>query len=99
MPGLRLAEGASDRLSKKHGHRKKKRKRHPALPEGWAKPRPALMALLADQGVTEADWRRIQKARVIVHSVNDALSARGSGVMYAVMQVVGRSCPGEGDDE
>ena len=57
------------------------------------------MALLAEQGVTEADWRRIQKARAIVYSVNDTLAARGSGVMYVVMQAVARGCPGEGDDE
>lgn len=86
-------------MSKKHGARKKRRGRHPALPDGWAKPRKALMALLAEQGVTEADWRRIQKARVIVHSVNDALAARGSGVMYVVMQAVARECPAAGDRE
>lgn len=55
------------------------------------------MALLAEQGVTEADWKRIQKARVLVNSVNDTLAARGSPVMYVVMQAVPRPCDGEED--
>lgn len=75
-------------MSRKKGQRKKRRAKHPALPAGWAKPRKALMALLADQGVTEADWKRIQKARVIVNDVNDLLATRGSRVMYVVMQAV-----------
>jgi hypothetical protein len=75
-------------VSKKHGHGKKRRKKHPALPPGWPKPRPALMAILAEQGVTEADWKRIQKARVIVNEVSDGIAARGGNVAYVVMQVV-----------
>lgn len=86
-------------MSRKKGQRRQRRRKHPPLPPGWAKPRKALMALLAEQGVTEADWRRIQKARVIVNDVNDRLAARGSAVMYVVMQAVTRGCPGEGEDD
>lgn len=82
-------------MSRKHGHRKKRRSKHPGLPPGWGKPRKALMALLEAQGVTEADWRRIQKARVLVNRVNDELAARGCGVMYVVMQAVPGGHPGE----
>lgn len=84
-------------MSRKHGRGKKRRKANPPLPPGWAKPRPALMALLAEQGVTVPDWKRIQKARVIVNNVNDALAARGSRVMYVVMQAVPRVCDDEED--
>jgi len=74
-------------VSKKRGARKKRRKSNPALPPGWAKPRKALMASLAEQGFTEADWRRIQKARVLVHDVNDAVASRGGTILYCVIQV------------
>jgi hypothetical protein len=36
---------------------------------------------------------------VIVDSVNDTLAARGSGVMYVVMQAVAAGCPGEPDED
>lgn len=85
-------------MSRKHGHARKRRAKHPDLPAGWAKPRKALMAALAAQGVTEADWRRIQKARAIVSAVNDALAARGSGVLYVVMQAAARPGPGDLED-
>lgn len=85
-------------MSRRKGQRKKRRKANPPLPPGWARPRPALMALLAEQGVTEADWRRIQKARVIVNDVNDRLAARGSGVMYVVMQAVTQACGEDAED-
>jgi hypothetical protein len=85
-------------VSRKHGHRHKRRTRNPDLPAGWAKPRKALMALLAAQGVTEADWRRIQKARALVNRVNDELAARGSGVVYVVMQAAVRPYLGGGED-
>lgn len=77
-------------MSRRHGQAKKRRRNHPPLPPGWAKPRPALMALLAEQGVTEAEWKRVQKARAQVNQVNDTLAARGSRVMYVVMQAVPR---------
>ena len=80
-------------MSKKHGASKKRRKRNPPLPAGWAKPRKAVLALLAEQGVTEADWRRIQKARVLIYEVNDAVAARGGQVHYCVLQTVAREKP------
>ncbi len=53
------------------------------------------MAFLAGQGVTEADWRRVQKARALIARVNGDLAARGSPVKYLVMQA--RPFPLDGD--
>ena len=44
----------------------------------------ALMAALADHGVTPDDYRLIEKARRLVDQVNARLSARGATLAYTV---------------
>jgi len=46
--------------------------------------RAQLLAALADAGVTEDDYRLIEKARRLVDQVNARLSARGATLAYAV---------------
>lgn len=48
------------------------------------KPRKQLLKALADVGVTEDDWRTIERARHQVDLVNARLVGRDAGVMYAV---------------
>lgn len=70
-------------MSKKHGARKKRRNRKVPV-KG---PKKALLEQLAAQGVTEVDWRRIQRARLVVHEVNDAIAARGGSLLFCIVPV------------
>lgn len=46
--------------------------------------RKPLLDALAESGVTEADYRLVQKARRLIDQVNAGLAARGATVLYAV---------------
>jgi hypothetical protein len=53
--------------------------------------KPQLVEALAQAGITEDDYRQIQKAQQIVDRVNARLAQRGALLMYAVMTVSAQS--------
>lgn len=57
------------------------------------KPRKQLLKALAEVGVTEDDWRSIERARRQVDIVNAQLVGRDAGVMYAVTCVPRQPTP------
>lgn len=73
-------------MSKKED-RRKKRKKNARKQLTREVVRPALMASLAEAGVTPGNWARVERAKQVIEPVNADLAARGAPARFAVMQV------------